>query len=787
MVDILELLDVIGVPSGFKILSSLVYKSHIYHNHGSLFNEVVMSIDLLKQITNELKLSTLSIAAVIKLLDEGNTIPFIARYRKEATGNLDEVQIRNIQDRYTYLIELEDRKKFILESIDSQGKLTDDLKNQIVTCDSKTTLEDLYLPYKPKKRTKAAIAREKGLEPLALLILEQSMESNPTAEASKYIDVEKGVSSVEEALAGALDIVAENISEKADVRAITRNYFLTDGVAVSKVVEGKDKEPTKFELYYNFQEKISKIPSHRYLAIRRGENEGVLDFRIDVPVENILEEIKKCVGLKTKSPYADELAKGVLQAYKRQLSTSVETEIRVDLKMKSDLSAVQVFAENLRHLLLSAPLGSKSVIGIDPGMRTGCKCVVVDMTGKFLENDTIYLFQSESSKTQAQTTILKMIARHKPFAIAIGNGTGGRETEAFVQDLLTAAKLTDIAVVSVNEAGASVYSASDIAREEFPDLDLTIRGAISIARRLQDPLAELVKVEPKAIGVGQYQHDVHQPLLQQKLHDVVESCVNHVGVELNTASAPLLSYVAGIGGNMALKIVSHRDKNGMFKSRKDLLSITGFGPKTFEQSAGFLRVRNGEHPLDSSAVHPERYSLVEKIAKDMGVSLEDLMSNESLVRKINVKTYISDSIGEHTLNDIIAELLKPGRDPRESFEKLQFNKDVNSISDLKVGMVLEGIVTNVAAFGAFVDIGVHQDGLIHISELTDRFITDPSEVVQVGKRIKVEVMGVEPERKRISLTARIGKREAKVAGKSEVRQAPKVEKRSFGSNPFAKL
>ena len=570
-----------------------------------------MTFDILKQLSAELSLPIKGVAAVIKLLTEGNTVPFISRYRKEATGNLDEVQIRTIQERYNYLLELEDRKKSILESIESQGKMTDALKAQIQACDSKNVLEDLYLPYKPKKRTKAAIAREKGLEPLALRIISQPREGSPLLEAAAFINDALGVNTVEEALAGALDIVAEILAERADIRALVREYYEKEGMVVSKVIEGKDAAPTKYELYYNFQEKVSKIPSHRYLAIRRGEKEEILNFQIEVPIESLLSEIRDIAGFKPKSPFAEELEKGIKQAFKRHLSTSVETELRVQLKMQSDRAAVQVFAENLRHLLLGSPLGPKSVIGIDPGIRTGCKCVAIDMTGKFLEHTTIYPFQSSSAKEQAQNSLLKMIKTYKPFAIAVGNGTAGRETEDFVQELLTKANLTETVLIQVSEAGASVYSASDIAREEFPELDVTIRGAISIARRLQDPLAELVKVEPKAIGVGQYQHDVHQSLLQDKLHEVVESCVNHVGVELNTASAALLSYVAGIGPQMAQKIVKYREGKGSFKSRKDLCEISGFGPRTFEQCAGFLRIRGGEHPLDASAVHPERYELVE--------------------------------------------------------------------------------------------------------------------------------------------------------------------------------
>lgn len=742
-----------------------------------------MAFDMIRHLVEELSLPAKGIAAVIKLLVEGNTVPFIARYRKEATGNLDEVQIRTIQERYHYLLEMEERKKSILESIESQGKLTDELKVQINACTSKAGLEDLYLPYKPKRRTKAAIAKERGLEPLALRILAQPLEGDPLREAIAFVDPAKEIHQSEDALSGALDIVAEVLAERSDIRAFVRETYEKEGIVVSKLIEGKGNVPTKYEIYYNYQEKVSKIPSHRYLAIRRGEKEEILQFEITIPEEAALNEIKRLAGHQRKSPFADALERAVLQAFKRHLSPSVETEIKVQLKMQSDRAAVQVFAENLRHLLLGAPMGPKTVIGIDPGIRTGCKCAVIDATGKFHEHATIYPFTSQTAKEQAEKTLLKLIHTYQPFAIAVGNGTAGRETETFVQELLSRSNLTSIVLVQVNEAGASVYSASDIAREEFPDLDVTVRGAISIARRLQDPLAELVKVEPKAIGVGQYQHDVYQTLLQDKLHEVVESCVNHVGVELNTASAALLSYVAGIGSNMAQKVVKHRESSGPFKSRKDLLDISGFGPRTFEQAAGFLRIRDANHPLDASAVHPERYELVERMAHEMGIDLKQLMGNETLIKKIDRKRYISDTLGEHTLNDILAELQKPGRDPRETFEKLQFRQDVNTIQDLKAGMVLEGIVTNVAAFGAFIDIGVHQDGLVHLSELTDRFIKDPAEVVHVGQRLKVEVLTVEPERKRISLTARIGQsRKTK-----EIEKMVKKEKKGFNSNPFANL
>lgn len=742
----------------------------------------------LPTLVKELQLPARSIEAVIGLLNQGNTIPFIARYRKEATGNLDEVQIRNIQERLHYLLELEERRAAILKSIDSQGKLTDDLKAQILACETKNLLEDLYLPYKPKRRTRAMIAKEKGLEPLALLIYEQPLHGTPLDAAEPYMNSELGVATAEEALSGARDILAEMIAENAEIRATIRSIFANEGVIVSKVIEGKDKEPTKFEQYYNYQEKVSKIPSHRYLAIRRGEKEEILEFQIVVDNEQTLKEITEKTPYNKRSPFSEQLSLAIEDGYKRLIAPSIETDIRVDLKLEADKAAVQVFADNLRNLLLSSPLGSKSVLGIDPGIRTGCKCVAIDQTGKYLDTATIYPFQSEKAILESKKILLHFIKCYQPFAIAIGNGTAGRETEAFVRQVLAESKLTDIIAISVNESGASVYSASDIAREEFPDLDVTVRGAISIARRLQDPLAELVKIDPKAIGVGQYQHDVYQPMLQEKLNDVVESSVNYVGVELNTASAPLLSYVAGIGPSLAAKIVKHREQNGAFRSRKELLKVSGFGPKTFEQAAGFIRIRDAEHPLDSSAVHPERYALVEIIAKDQGLTVEELMKNHALIKAIDYKKYVNETVGMPTLLDICAELQKPGRDPRATFERPAFRDDVTSIKDLKQGMRLEGIVTNVTAFGAFVDIGVHQDGLVHISELTDRYVKDASEVVQVGDKIKVEVLSVDPERKRISLSAKgSGSRQKAQNNNTASGKVSKPNRGSFYQSPFASL
>ena len=706
----------------------------------------------LPKLVEELGISPRQIAAVARLLAEGNTIPFIARYRKEVHGNLDEVQISKIQERLAYHKELDERRATILKSISDQGKLTDELKAKILKCETKSALEDLYLPFKPKRRTRALIARERGLEPLADKIIAQE-GGVPDADAEAFVNAEKGVPDTASALAGARDIVAEHIAEDAEVRGMVRTAYATTAKVVSEVCEPKPTEPTKFEQYYEFSESVTTIPSHRYLAIRRGQTEGVLRVKLEVDGEPLIEEIAERNGIKKGTPYGFQLKTAVEDAYRRLIAPSVEVDVSVEMKLKADRAAVDIFADNLRNLLLAAPLGEHRVIGIDPGLRTGCKCAVLDATGKFLDTVTIYLARSGELVT-AKIDLLRLVQKYRPEAIAIGNGTGGRDTEAFVRETLKQANISNIIVVSVSEAGASVYSASDIAREEFPDLDLTIRGAISIGRRLLDPLAELVKIEPKAIGVGQYQHDVYQPMLADKLGEVVESCVNHVGVELNTASAPLLARVAGVGPSMAKKIVSYRNEHGAFKSRKELLSVPTLGPKTYEQAAGFLRIRGAENPLDASAVHPERYALVEKMAKDMGVDLKAMIGNATLVDSIKIRDYISDDVGELTLKDILAELKKPGRDPRATFEMPKFLENVMTIEDVKPGMQIEGIVTNVAAFGAFVDIGVHQDGLVHVSQISDRFVRDPAEAVKVGQKLKVTVIEVDVARKRISLSAR---------------------------------
>jgi uncharacterized protein len=713
-----------------------------------------ITFDPVPLIARELGLPAAGVRAVVRLLEESATVPFIARYRKEATGSLDEVQIRNIEERRAYLIELDERRKAILESIASQGKLTDELKARILACDTKAALEDLYLPYKPKRRTRGIIAKERGLEPLAKRIVEQPASGKPSEDAAAFVSAEKEVPDVKAALAGARDIVAEWLSENADARARVRETFAEHGVLVSEKAAGLPDAPTKFEQYYEYREALKTIPSHRFLAIRRGERENVLRAHVEVDGETLVMSLAALMGKRAGSPFADELNQAVEDGYKRLLAPSVENDLRIEVKVRSDRGAVDVFADNLRNLMMAAPLGEKGVLGLDPGLRTGCKFVAVDANGKFLAETVLHLAKGAGAEEAAKKTLLAYVAQFQPRAVAIGNGTGGREAERFVRATLKEAGLHELIVVQVNEAGASVYSASDIAREEHPDLDITVRGALSIARRLQDPLAEFVKIDPKAIGVGQYQHDVHQPLLAKKLDEVVESCVNGVGVELNTASAPLLSRVSGIGPSLAKKIVKFREDHGRFKSRLELLEVPGLGPRAFEQSAGFLRVAGGAHPLDGSAVHPERYELVQRIASDLGLKVEELVGNASAVERIDLKKYLGEGLGEPTLRDIVAELKKPGRDPRADFEPPRFREDVEKLEDLTLGMQLEGVVTNVTAFGAFVDVGVHQDGLIHVSQLADRFIKDPSEVVKVGDKIKVRVLEVDLARKRIALSAR---------------------------------
>ena len=753
----------------------------------------------LPRLVDELSITPRQIMAVAKLLGEGSTIPFIARYRKEQHGNLDEVQISKIQERLAYYRELEDRKQTVLRSIGEQGKLTDELREKITVCVAKTVLEDLYLPFKPKRRTRAMIARERGLAPLADRILAQAAAGDPDTEAAAFINAEKGVESVAAACAGARDIVAETVAENADVRGFVRRAFAERGEVVSEVVDPKPEQPTKFEQYYDFREPVAAIPSHRFLAIRRGQTENVLRVKLAVDAEPLVRRIEEICALNPASPFAPHLKLAIEDSYKRLIAPSVEIDVLVELKLKADRDAIAIFGENLRNLLLQPPLGDKKVIGVDPGYRTGCKCAAIDATGKFIETVTLYPSQGDRSAIEAQVEVCKLVAKHHPSAFAVGNGTAGRETETFVRQTLKKAGHPEVVVVSVNESGASVYSASEIARDEFPDLDLTIRGAISIGRRLQDPLAELVKIDPKSIGVGQYQHDVHQPLLADKLDEIVVSCVNHVGVEANTASAALLARVSGIGPTLAKRLVAHRDAHGPFVSRKALSKVTGFGPKTFEQAAGFLRIHGAANPLDASAVHPERYALVAQMAADSGVAIQDLVGNSAAIDAIPLKKYLSDTVGEPTLRDIIAELKKPGRDPRATFEPPHFLDTVTEIEHVKPGMALEGVVTNVTAFGAFVDIGVHQDGLVHLSQLSDRFIRDPSEVVKAGDRIQVKVLDVDLARKRISLTARThgaptapGPKPAAASPNRPGAPRPAASGRppprtGFAANPFANL
>ncbi len=749
-------------------------------------------------VANELSLPVAGVAAVIALLQEGSTVPFIARYRKEGTGGLDEVQIRNIDERRLYLTEMHDRRGTVLAEIASQGKLTDALKKQIERCTTKAELEDLYLPFKPKRRTRATIARERGLEPLADLIWAHGPCADTTAAILPFVDAAKEVPDAAAAVAGARDICAERVAERADFRKLVRESLAKDGsLRVGKQKEHADKV-TKFDMYASFEEPIATIPSHRFLAIRRGEAENVLKVAFDVASEPQIAAIRHALGAGDGSPWSGELTTAIEDAYKRLLSTGAQIDQRIELKMRSDRGAVDVFAQNLEELLLAAPYGTNTVLGIDPGQRTGCKCAVVDATGKLVAHEVIYLVQGAHALEKAATSLRDLCKKHGVRAIAVGNGTHGRETEQFAREVLAKEGLKEVLCVPVSEAGASVYSASDVAREEFPDLDLTVRGAISIARRLQDPLAELVKVDPKSIGVGQYQHDVYQPLLAKKLDEVIESCVNRVGVELNTASAPLLARVAGIGPTTAVKIVARRNEKGPFASRSDLLDVTGVGPRTFEQAAGFLRIRDAKHPLDASAVHPERYGVVERMAKDLGVVLQSLIGNKDALAKVQKERYFGDGVGQFTIDDILAELAKPGRDPRASFEPPKFRDDVRSLEDLKIGMELEGIVTNVTAFGAFVDVGVHQDGLVHVSKLSDKFVKDPSTVVKVGSKLHVRVLEIDLERKRISLTARkddaarpTGERpqQALPSGrKPPVRQNAEPKKQEgFANNPFAKL
>ena len=701
------------------------------------------------KIAGELKVQPRQVAATAKLFAEGATVPFIARYRKEATGSLDEVVVTSIRERLLSLAELDQRRDAILKSLAERNLLTDELKNAIAKSETLTGLEDIYQPYRPKRRTRATIAKERGLEPLAEILFNQQSTADPNAEAQAYVSADAGVPDVASALAGARDILAERISDDAQARARLRGLFWSQAVVKSKVAFEKEEAAAKFKDYFDWSEPLAKIPSHRILAIRRGESEGLLMMRIQPPEENALRLIEP-IFVTGRGPAAEQVRLAVEDSYKRLLGQAIEVEMRIESKKRADVEAIRVFSENLRELLLSSPLGRKNVLAIDPGFRTGCKIVCLDRQGKLLHNDVIYPTASSAGQArEAAEALLGMIRRFQIEAIAIGNGTASRETEMFVKALKLPAS---IPVVMVNESGASIYSASDVAREEFPNHDLTVRGAVSIGRRLMDPLAELVKLDPKSIGVGQYQHDVDPFDLKRSLDDVVMSCVNGVGVELNTASKQLLAYVSGLGPALAENIVAHRNEKGPFKSRAELKHVPRLGPKAFEQAAGFLRIQDGEQPLDASAVHPESYPIVAQMAKDLTCSVSDLMRDAGRRQKIQLATYVTQAVGLPTLTDILAELAKPGRDPRQQFEVFNFQAGVEKMEDLKPGMKLPGIVTNVTAFGAFVDIGVHQDGLVHISQLCDRFIKDPAEVVKVQQKVMVTVTEVDLPRKRIALS-----------------------------------
>jgi uncharacterized protein len=699
-----------------------------------------------KIIAAELAVMEKQVIATIELLDEGSTVPFISRYRKEMTGSLDEVQVAAIRDRFQQLRELDKRREAILKALAALDKLTPELEELINAATNIATIEDIYLPYKPKRKTRASEARKKGLEPLALLILEQG-KADPETEAGKFLNDELGIASVEEALAGARDIIAELVNEDVVARTSMRNYFQQKAVFKSIVIKGKEEEGIKYKDYFNWEEPLKTAPSHRILAIRRAENEAILKLDAMPPEEGAVAILERQF-IKGNNACAAQVKLSVQDSYKRLLGPAMETEIRSISKEKADEEAIRVFAENARQLLLAAPMGQKNVLAIDPGFRTGCKVVCLDKQGKLLENTTIYPHTGQGNVKKAGDKITELCTKHEIEAVAIGNGTAGRETEVFVRGL----NIPGIVVVMVNENGASVYSASEVAREEFPAQDITVRGAVSIGRRLMDPLAELVKIDPKSIGVGQYQHDVDQNKLQASLDDTVMSCVNAVGVELNTASKQVLAYVSGLGPQLAQNIVTYRNEHGAFKNRESLRKVPRLGDKAFEQAAGFLRIRNAEAALDSSGVHPERYSLVHKMARDLNCSVNQLIKDAELQKQIKPQQYVNDDIGLPTLNDILAELAKPGRDPREQFEVFSFTDGVNEIADLKVGMKLPGIVTNITNFGAFVDIGVHQDGLVHTSQISDKFVASANEVVKVHQKVEVTVVEVDVARKRISLS-----------------------------------
>jgi len=702
-------------------------------------------LTIMKTISQELNIPEKYVSAVISLLEGGATIPFIARYRKEQSGNLDEVAVQAIRDTLKKRLELQKRRETVLNTIKEQGKLTDELKGKIFAAESIPELEDLYLPYRPKKKTRASKAREMGLEPLAKLIFKEKA-GNEEKEAEKYINIEKGINSPADALQGAMDIIAEWIAEDAGIRKKLRQLFFTVSTIYSQVKKGKEKEGEKYQSYFQFQEPAPKAPSHHILALFRGEREDFLSLKIYPEENRALDLLRNRFLHPESSPYKADALK---DSYQRLLRPSLETEIRKELKKKADRKAIDVFSRNMRELLLAPPLGPKRILGLDPGLRTGCKIVCLDAQGNLKETAAVYPLAPHNKRKEAEEVLSDLVSRYSIEAVAVGNGTGGREAADFIK---SCAFSEEVPVLLINESGASVYSASPSARKEFPDHDLTLRGAVSIGRRLMDPLAELVKIEPKSIGVGQYQHDVDQKLLKEALNDAVVSCVNSVGVDLNTASMELLQYVSGLSAKLAENIIQYRLKNGPFPDRQELYKVPGMGPKSFEQAAGFLRIKKGSNPLDGSAVHPERYDLVEKMAEDAGVSLAELVGNKELAVKLNPEKYCTEEAGMPTLLDIIEELKKPGRDPRKSFELFRYAEGINSIEDLKEGIILPGIITNITDFGAFVDIGVHQDGLIHISEITDSFVKSPHDFLSISQKVQVKVIGIDIPRKRISLS-----------------------------------
>ena len=709
--------------------------------------------ELYTRIAVELSLRAEQVERTVALLLDDATVPFIARYRKEVTGNLDEEQIRQVAARHKYHQELEQRRETMLKTIEEQGKLTDELRQQLLDCHDRTELEDLYLPYRPKRQTKATMAMERGLEPLAqMLWAQQAGQLAIDALAASLVDADKGAPSAEEALAGAGHIVAEWVAERADLRRALRAMMMQEGVMRSAVVKAKAEEKTKFQDYYDFSEAVTSIPSHRILAMLRGAREGVLSVAIDIDHDKALAYIGSQIVTQPEAATAPYLQAALTDGYQRLILPSLQNEVRGALKSRADAEAIGVFQENLSSLLMSPPLGAAGIIGLDPGLRTGCKLSMVDETGKYLEDATIYPLAPRNNVEGAEQVLLEILGRHEVRAIAVGNGTGSREATSFVRQFLRKAGRQDVACVVVNEAGASVYSASKVAREEFPKLDVTVRGAISIARRLQDPLAELVKIDPKSIGVGQYQHDVDQKPLRLSLSETVESCVNRVGVDVNTASAELLQHVAGLNMRQARNVVAHRNEHGRFANRRDFLNVSGIGEKAYQQATGFLRIKDGDNVLDSTAVHPESYPVVEQMAQSLNVPVNDLVANTELVNSLNLEQFISEQAGLPTLEDIREELLRPGRDPRDAFVTAKFRDDVTEIAHLEEGMMLEGVVSNVTNFGAFVDIGVHQDGLVHISELSQRFVRDPREVVHVGQVVQVRVLGVDQALQRISLS-----------------------------------